>query len=83
MVCLQPKDVVNDVMVKKIYSNFEDYMIINDMIYSHGYYDVVNKAVDKINHLLDSFMGINDTELGTCALYRTVSICNIHLLGIV
>ena len=26
--------------------------------------DVVNVAIDKINALLESFMGINDTELG-------------------
>ena len=26
--------------------------------------DVVNVAVDKINGLLESFMGINDTDLG-------------------
>lgn len=26
--------------------------------------DVVNVAVDKVNGLLESFMGINDTELG-------------------
>ncbi len=26
--------------------------------------DVVNIATDKINALLESFMGINDTELG-------------------
>lgn len=29
--------------------------------------DVVNVAVDKINGLLESFMGINDTEL--CMLF--------------
>ena len=40
--------------------------------------DVVNVAVDKINNLLESFMGINDTEL--CKLFLSLFvICAIPL----